>query len=699
MRKFPIKRRLQKLLFILIIYSGQAQENSDSIVSSVILKLNKIWDFHHPKIKPELSFSDVSDSSKTDPFKLKTEDNTNYRLNELLIKAKKKEREIYKKTTGLELFGNYTENFNSPFYESDDNVIFRRRAQMGVDWSIFNNGWYENKIRAKQTDYEIKALKETMVKAGRSKNFNAVKSAIFYSFNKLKTDLLDQRKILSEKHITEAEKLFELKQLTKENYLKILQNKTDISSQLSVYRDYNMAIESALAQNMTELNLPLVDIDLFKVFSASVVPAIDSSWYYKVKKQELEYNKWRKLNLHAQVKYNYFDLVTASTNNRHFVSAGITFGLPLQLTRKPRLELLETEKEIIKLQNTQQNGEINYIILNLCYEYRYKLKQYLNLLEKRNYFYELVRIERVKHEFNDLEFNPSVALLMIDDIYKIDLELLDLKQDMYRHLLEISDKLPDMDINKVIIPVNLIEKNPPIRAVYVWSAALDSLGADFISEYCQLNNFNRIIVSAKPEKAYMKKVNELLSKTNAAVELMVGKNKLLTEGNYLAYFEEIKKEVDFSRVKALHLDIEPHTMDEFKAGKELLFGKYKTMLGVASDFTRQNKILLSVSIPLSYPDDVLKSIDSLCDQIYLMAYENTNEDFIFKKSLEERKIDLKRLVIAQRTKDFSNKVELNEKIKTLIEKLAIKNYAVHDIDDLVKMDEKMIDNQKKNKGK
>jgi hypothetical protein len=695
----PYKSSLSGLLFLLSCILLPAQENSDSIVSSLILKLNKIWDTHHSKIHAGISFSDDGDSTKPDPFRLKTADNTNFRLNELLIKAKQKQAAIYRKSIGLDILGNYTENFNSPFYEADDNVVFKRRMQAGLDWSIFDNGWYENKLRAKQQEFEMKALKQTLYKAARAKNFNQVKSAIFFSFNKLKTDLLNQRMELNEIHSKEAEKLFQLKQMTRENYLKIQRNKTDILSQLNVYKSYNDAIKNNLNTAPQELYLPLIDIDLDKIFLASSQPETDSAWYYKIKKQELEYNRLRDLNLHAQLKYNYFDVYNVQNNNRHFVSFGLTFGLPVQFVRQPKEELLEIEKEMIRLQSDQSSAEANYIVLNLCYEYRYKLKQYLNLLEKRADHYELVRVERVKHEFDDLEFNPSAALLLLDDIYKIDLELLDLKQDLYRHLLEISDKLPQLDIEKAIRPVDLQEKNPPVKAVYVWSKALDSLGADFIAEYCQLNNFNRIIISARPEKSYMKKVNELISKTAADVELLIGKNKLLEKGGALAYFDSIKGMTDLSKVKALHLDIEPHAMDGFATAKDLLFGQYKKLLSIASDFTRQNKIALSASIPLSYPDDVLKTIDSLCDLIYLMAYENTNEDFIFKKSAEERKIALKRLVIAQRTKDFSNKVELNEKLKALIEKTGIKNYAVHDIDDLVKMDEKMINADEKEKKK
>ena len=203
----------------------------------------------------------------------------------------------------------------------------------------------------------------------------------------------------------------------------------------------------------------------------------------------------------------------------------------------------------------------------------------MNLLQKRASFYELVRIERVKHEFDDLEFNPSTALLMLDDIYKIDLELIDLKQDMYRDLLDISDKLPDLDILKAIKPVELVDKIQPIKAVYVWSSALDTLGAEFVNEYCQLNGFNRVIISAKPEADYMKKLNDFISKTGADVELLIGRNKLLLEGSIVSYLDSIRKQCDFGKVKAIHLDIEPHAMDEYKTNKEMILGRYKSLMG------------------------------------------------------------------------------------------------------------------------
>jgi len=47
-------------------------------------------------------------------------------------------------------------------------------------------------------------------------------------------------------------------------------------------------------------------------------------------------------------------------------------------------------------------------------------------------------------------------------------------------------------------------------------------------------------------------------------------------------------------------------------------------------------------------------------------------------------------VIAQRTKDFSNRLEVNQKLTTLTQALGITHTAIHDINGLIKMDRKMI---------
>ena len=65
-----------------------------------------------------------------------------------------------------------------------------------------------------------------------------------------------------------------------------------------------------------------------------------------------------------------------------------------------------------------------------------------------------------------------------------------------------------------------------------------------------------------------------------------------------------------------------------------------------------------------------------------MAYENVDEDFIARKTVEEKTIFKNKCVLVLRTKDFKNRASMDEAFK----KLGFEKIAYHDLDDLIKFD-------------
>jgi len=344
------------------------------------------------------------------------------------------------------------------------------------------------------------------------------------------------------------------------------------------------------------------------------------------------------------------------------------------------------------------NHDIQINLLNYYYEYQYKLKQFKNLYHKRLVFLELLRTERVKHDLNDMEFNPNTALFILDDYWSNAIELLDLKQDMYKILLTLKTKLPNVNITEYTKPLNLnnlniASSNPPFKAVYVWSDAFKNHSQTVINEYCKVNEFNPILISYNTNKIYLQDVSEFISKNYTSnIHLMLGSNKLLKTG-LVGYLDSLKNNIKLSFVKGIHLDLEPHTLPGFKENKESSFENYIAILKQAKKFADDNKLELSVSIPLSYPENVLEEINKNCNTVYLMAYENIDPDFIIKKSAEEKAILKTKCVLALRTKDFDNRTDMDQQFK----KLGFEKTAYHDLDDLIKFDNTSINVKEENK--
>lgn len=686
-----MKRLIKKVhtpVFLLVLFFSTTlcafSQNQNDIVSGYIKNLTEIWEANNSKTFENF----VVDSSLTlnsEPFKINsTSTKENYK--NLLLRSNKIQQSINKKNVGLHATVAYQENFNSPIVDPEEIVVFKRRAIAGIDWDLLNNGFYENRLRNKILKAEYSNLeKKQFVDNLLAFQSKQTEQTIRY-FNEKKIQVLDARKSLNDQQTAIIEKLWSIKHITKDNYLKAIQNTTDINAQYNLYKNYN---EVALTEKQSfDFELPILDIDvtaLFQKANISVTDSIGTANYNDIAKHQSSYI--RDVSLKAYTRYNYYDVYNSTLPNRSYLSVGMNLSVPLAFNQKDKKEYYVLQQQITNYKNDDNQQDLQVALLNNYYEYQYKLKQFKNLYHKRLVFLELLRTERVKAQLSDVEFNPNTALFILDDYWSNTIELLDLKQDLYKILISIKSKIPSANITDFtntlnLSNLNIASSNPPFKAVYVWSDAFKNHSSTIIEEYCRVNEFNPLLISYNPTKIYVNQISEFISKNRATpIHLMIGSNKLLERG-LSGYLDTLKTIVNLSQVKGIHLDIEPHTLAGFKENKEAYFNSYVQVLKQAKQFADANKLELSVSIPLSYPESVLEEINKTCRQVYLMAYENIDVDFILRKTEEEKTILKNKCVLALRTKDFENRTQMDEHFK----KLGFENTAYHDLDDLIKFD-------------
>ncbi|MEO6302180.1 MAG: TolC family protein [Bacteroidia bacterium] len=683
------------LLFFSAVLS--AQENSkDELVSGYIKSLSTLWEVSNTKTFDNY-IVDSTLSLSSDPFKLNGTAN-NHQQKELLLRSNTLMQTINKKDVGLKYTLNYQENFNSPVADPQEIVVFKRRAVTGIEWDFLKSGLYESRTKNKILKLEFDALEKKQFSNNLTVFQAKSTEQIIRHFNEKKIEILDARKKLNEEQTVTVEKLWSIKHITKDNYLKAIQNTTDINAQYNLYRNYNEA--EIKNRSKFDYDLPILDIDLAKLFQSANITAVDTS----VVGPNSEIAKLKSafindISLSTYARYSYYDVYNPDQPNRAFMSLGMNFSMPLAFNQKEKREYYMIQSQIANQKDALVNEDIQINLLNYYYEYQYKLKQFKNLYHKRLVFLELLRTERVKHDLNDMEFNPNTALFILDDYWSNAIELLDLKQDMYKILLSLKTRFPKVNTAEYTKPLNLnnlniASSNPPFKAVYVWSDAFKNHSQTVINEYCKVNEFNPILISYNTTKVYLQQVSEFISKNyTSKLHLMIGSNKLLNTG-LVGYLDSLKNNVKLSFVKGIHLDLEPHTLPGFKENKEKAFENYIVVLKQAKKFADDNKLELSVSIPLSYPETVLEELNKNCTTVYLMAYENVDPDFIIKKCAEEKTILKSKCVLALRTKDFENRTDMDQ----LFKKLGFEKTAYHDLDDLIKFDNNSI-NVKEDKEK
>jgi hypothetical protein len=339
------------------------------------------------------------------------------------------------------------------------------------------------------------------------------------------------------------------------------------------------------------------------------------------------------------------------------------------------------------------NPEIQQDVLTQFYEFRYKLKQFTTLYHKRKMYEELIRQERVKYHIAPLSFHPIEALSFLDNVMQIDVELIDLKQQMYLKLLNIYTDLPYSQASKLFKPITIdnkvkIRKNHH-NSIYIWSSSVLKYNPVVISHYLELNPFNRATISLNLNpKARLRtfQLIETLANNEVEVEIMIGKNSLI-HGGFNAYMEKLSKDVDWSKISAIHLDVEPHVSDDWHTNKASYLAKYHALLKEARAYCDAKNIKLGVSIPTHYPEDDIRKIFDVVDRVYFMCYENVKTDFIVRKT---NIYPVEKTYIALRTNDFKDRLELENKFKEIDRLMKVAGYVVHDFDSLLEFDKESI---------
>ncbi|HEX8515850.1 MAG TPA: TolC family protein [Bacteroidia bacterium] len=672
------------------IASAQKTYNKDSLISDKISSLEGFWN----KYNELSSHRFVYESPAVIPalFEVKATD-TLSRADYLNSVNDARIRQL-KDEFGLAAVGNYQENLN-PGIGAEDELVYDRRFQAGLDWNILADGYldsrYKQQILANQKI--INSLKPE-VKISHD-DYLIISQKVIYAFNTHKIKLLEKRQAIINDKIEIANDLYLLKHLPKLELMQIIQQQVDVSSMYQVYRMYNDQLSSRLNTSVLPKDvLPLFDLDPAKLTSYGDLPENDSILKLEIRNLELENKVLKDINLKSQFRYNYYDINNRTIANRDFFSAGLSVSVPLPLGFKANKNVVSSQAALMRFDQQSASRTRSLELLNYIYEFRYKLKQYNNFNEKHRKYEELIRVERVKEKFGDLEFNPVTALNLIDELLSVEIEMLDLQQEMYLQLLDILAKTPGSEPLSVLKPYPVPEFSAPEqekhKSIYIWSEALTKYNVQYTDEYLRLNKISNAIISVRKDGTNKALSIELINKlfsNGITSELLIGSNEMLTEKDPLKRIEGVLAGTDLSKISALHLDVEPHVLSDWQTNKEKYLSMYVELLRKSKTYCSNKGIKLNVSIPVFYPEETLKEIYALADNVYLMAYEHNDAAFITRKVKEEFSLGKGKTIIALRAADFRNRTEFESLLNEVSAGVNTSRFALHDLESFIKLDE------------
>ena len=227
------------------------------------------------------------------------------------------------------------------------------------------------------------------------------------------------------------------------------------------------------------------------------------------------------------------------------------------------------------------------------------------------------------------------------------------------------------------------------RSVYLWSDTYSQLDKEFLMRYLNNNDINTIMVSPGKHKIG---VQEFLSQTlieNKPVFLLIGENSYVQKGFSKSLKNKIKNLNPI--YQGIHLDIEPQALEDWSSNKEAYLNTFVQVLKDSKRVLGLDK-KLSVAVPVFFPENVLEEIFTIADEVVVMAYGNTDINYVERKLTEELLINqnTNKLTIALRATDFDNRIELEAFIDQVIDKLGVKSFAIQDLSDLIDLDQKTI---------
>jgi len=605
---------------------------------------------------------------------------------------------LTRKQIGLDFRGDVVQNLNPSFKDIEDNILYRRRYQVGLEWDILKNGYIDSRQKVKT----LEAEKELVNYHQRSQNtgINSIqRNACIAFFNVQKNQLLNERERQLNEILPILEELFYLKKVTLEALYSFQSRIVETKAQQNIYTSYNEHIFQFVDSSIRLLNAPVFDLN--DAFYTSIDKKLENDTVIQQLKTALigNLNWYNDIQLKAYTRYNLYDLIQGPNLHRSFFSIGLSTTVPFPFTYKEqrRFNAIKQQKQFQDIIYSFNANQME--LLNESYEYRYIVKQYAQFQQKLKLINETIRIESAKQELKDPDFNPLNGLKLLDERMQIGIELIDLQQKMYLKLLEINEKTMNSSIEQQVTLFDLASytsEKSLVKNVYAWTSTFEKGNVEILSSYSVYNEFKTVFLAVK-EADTVKKVKDafVVSAHESGINIvpLIGQNTLLSSTQFSRDLAILLKQTTSWKSTEIHLDLEPHTLEAWKTNRVELTATYLRCIIEARAYCDSNKLQLSISIPLHYDTLLVKELLKHVDQIHFMCYENVNPEYITRK-LKPYANQLNLLTIAVRTEDFNSRHELETLVKQLAEMTLITRFSYHDLNRLMQLDKTLLDYEK-----
>ena len=607
------------------------------------------------------------------------------------------ERQRTKNDWGLNLQAGYLQNLDQGVFDSEG-IFYNRRYQMGLKWDVLSNGWQENQLKAKQLQREVKIERFEQREANREQRYQVLREHVLSVVRQEQKAIKKQYKELLTIKKNELKTLYDLGYKSWDEVLEISSKLSETEMVLNT--DTKLDSLGGKKRIHEKKVLPILSVDYEKLRDeAAHKPLRKKADSLLLKNTEDEYRRWRDISLSANLDYNYYDrsgqqLPLTNAQDREYFSFSVNLSVPLTVFKEGNKGYKEAQRQEIAYKNKRQDFAENNMLRQHFREYQELKNQYANTFNRYQRQLQRIRQKQTDRQNGNQEYDSSELLNLYLSQIEAMWQLSQTKEKIYDKLIRLSRFAPNSPLSNyasVWTPPKLAQKNNSSSTVYMWSDTFDSYKNPLLLDYMSARNFDTILLSPGPEMASASdKLSSFMRSAEAigiSVDLMKGSNVLIEERNWDSIHDFAKNARAFN-AKGIHLDVEPHTFDDWSQKREYYLQQYTKMVQYAENVADRYNLSLSVSVPVFY-DRILPELYPLVDKLYIMAYQISTVPKMKKRLSEELQFtgddskEGEKLVIALRPDDFVSQTQMEDFISQLNQQYGKLSFAVHDFETLI----------------
>lgn len=598
------------------------------------------------------------------------------------------ERDLLLRDLGLTLRGGYLEHFQPGLSEAED-VIYRRRAQVELSWDVLQGGYLDRRLEARELAYDAEEARYEHRERGRDARFDAARDAVAAFFGRRKAFLLERQKVLRAAIAHGTSALYREGYVTQDRLLAALAGQTEVDVRLAAQQ--RLAARAGAEPPFIASTLPVVALDPEALEEAlrtdrTAERLVD----LEMAKLRLARAPVRSFSLNPVLRYNIYHSPGWATGPvRAYFSAGLSFSAPLSALRSDRTGLFQATERQLREEAEMQETRRQRDLRERADAYARQLEHYRRLYDFRTAAAARVQDAAARRDLGDPAYAPLDLLREIDGLYSLHLSLEEAHESLYLTLAEITRLLPEGTLRDVVAPLDLRTLHGALRpayAVYIWSETFARHTNPYLVDVLRrLQVGGRIYLSTGGQAELTEKARLFAEDVRAlggSVHLLVGNNELVHPENRSSLARHVA-DARAIGAQGLHLDVEPHTFDDWDVRRGEYLAHFRSLLDAARAATTDAGLALGVSIPVFYGADDVREIGRRVDEVVVMAYERTDPEAAARAMAEEQELGSEKLRVAVRPSDFEDLPTLRAFLDALGARLPVRSFALHDLETLL----------------